>query len=90
VIATVDAPATLLVDTSEFVQCTVLQAPLWQHQWLTEIGKVDTPWCVCDRWTPQNAAHLMICPWVGDGKGRTQEKMWEDEEWCEAVFDFIK
>jgi len=61
-----------------------------QHQWLTEIGKADTPWCVCDRWTPQNAAHLLGCPWVGDGIGRTLGKIWEDEKWCEAVFNFIR
>jgi len=61
-----------------------------QQQWLWEIGKADTQWCVCDGWTPQNAAHLMGCTWVGDGKGRTQELIWEDEEWCEAVFDFIR
>jgi len=61
-----------------------------QHQWLWEIGKVDTQWCVCDGWTPQNAAHLMRCTWVGDGMGRTQEEIWGDEKWCEAVFDFIR
>jgi len=60
-----------------------------QQQWLWEIGKVDTQWCVCDGWTPQNAAHLLECPWVGDGKGRRFEMIWEDEEWCEAVARFI-
>ena len=43
-----------------------------QAQWLREIGKVDDGSCVCDGWTPQNAAHLYECPWVGDGKGRTR------------------
>jgi len=34
------------------------------------------PCCVCDgRWTPQNAAHVMRCPWVGDGKGRSPEQL---------------
>jgi len=53
-----------------------------QQQRLWEIGKADTgtQWCVCDGWTPQNAAHLMRCTWVGDGKGRAQEEIWEDEE----------
>jgi len=60
-----------------------------QQQWLWEIGKVDTPWCACDGWTPQNAAHLLGCPWVGDGKGRSFEMIWEDEEWCGAVAGFI-
>jgi len=50
-----------------------------QQQWLWEIGKADTQWCVWDGWTPQNAAHLLECPWVGDGKGRRFEMMWEDE-----------
>jgi len=44
-----------------------------QQQWLWEIEKADTQWCVCDGWTPQNAAHLLECPWVGDGKGRKFE-----------------
>jgi len=61
-----------------------------QQQWLWEIGKVDTRWCVCDGWTPQNAAHLLGCSWVADGKGRTYERIWEDEEWCEAVYGFIR
>jgi len=61
-----------------------------QQQWLWEIGKAETQWCACDGWTPQNAAHLMGCNWVGDRKGRTQDRIWEDEEWCEAVFDFIR
>jgi len=26
---------------------------------------------------------------VGDGKGRTSEMLWEDEEWCGAVAEFI-
>jgi len=39
--------------------------------------------------TPQNAAHLLDCPWVGDGKGRRADAIWEDEKWCEAVEGFI-
>jgi len=60
-----------------------------QQQWLWEIGKSDNPACVCDGWTPQNAVHLRDCAWVGDGKGRTADAIWEDEEWCAAVEDFI-
>jgi len=60
-----------------------------QRQWMWEIGKCEEQWCVCDGWTPQNAAHLMECPWVGDGKGRRSALLWEDEKWCEAVADFI-
>ena len=61
-----------------------------QQQWLWEIGKVENPACVCDDgWTPQNAAHLRDCSWVGDGRGMTADGMWEDEKWCEAVEEFI-
>jgi len=60
-----------------------------QRQWLWEIGKSEERWCVCDGWTAQNAVHLMSCPWVGDGKGRQSEMLWEDEGWCEAVAGFI-
>ena len=60
-----------------------------QQQWVYEVGKSEEPWCVCDGWTPQTAAHLLSCPWVGDGKGRTSEQLWGDEEWCEKVADFI-
>jgi len=60
-----------------------------QQQRLWEIGKSVEPWCVCDGWMPQNAAHLLGCPWVGDGRGRTSEQVWEDEKWCEAVAEFL-
>jgi len=59
-----------------------------QQQWLWEIEKSDEQWCVCDGWTPQNAAHLLGCPWVGDRRGGTSEQVWEDEKWCEGVADF--
>jgi len=32
-----------------------------QRQWFYEVGKREEPWCVCDGWTPQNAAHHQIC-----------------------------
>jgi len=60
-----------------------------QAQWLKTIGKTDDASCVCDGWTPQNAAHLCMCPWVGDGKGRTKEQIFEDAEWCEEVARFL-
>jgi len=60
-----------------------------QRQWLWEIGKSEESCCVCDGWTAQNAAHLMNCSWVGDGKGRKSEMLWEDEKWCEAVAGFL-
>jgi len=60
-----------------------------QQQWLWEIGKSKEPCCVCDGRTPQNAAHLLGCPWVGDGKGRTGEQVWEHERWRAAVAEFL-
>jgi len=44
-----------------------------QRQWLWEIGISDEQFCVCDRWKPQNAAHLLGRPWGRDGKGQTSE-----------------
>jgi len=61
-----------------------------QRQWLEEMGKVDDPSCVCDGWTPQNAAHLMVCSWVGDGVGRSWEQAHEDEKWCAAIARFVE
>ena len=61
-----------------------------QAQWLKEIGKAEDGSCVCDKWTPQNAAHLYECSWVGDGKGRTRDMMWKDEKWCEDVARFLQ
>jgi len=60
-----------------------------QRQWLWEIGKAEDPQCLCDGWTAQNVAHLLRCPWVGNGIGRSVEKLWEDGKWCERVFDFL-
>jgi len=60
-----------------------------QAQWLKTIGKVEDASCVCDGWTPQNAAHLHECPWVGDGKGRTRELILKDEKWCKEVARFL-
>jgi len=61
-----------------------------QAQWLKTIGKTDDASCVCDGWTPQNAAHLYTCPWVGDGRGRARELIFEDAEWCEEVARFLQ
>jgi len=60
-----------------------------QAQWLKTVGKVEDASCVCDGRTPQNAAHLYECPWVGDGRGRTREMIMEDEKWCEEVARFL-
>jgi len=61
-----------------------------QAQWMKTIGKVESAGCVCDGWTPQNAAHLCQCPRVGDGRGRTREMIQEDEKWCEDLARFLK
>jgi len=61
-----------------------------QANWLKEIGKTEDRSCPCDGWTPQNAAHLYMCPWVGDGKGRTRESIWKDEKWCEDLARFVR
>ena len=50
-----------------------------QAQWMKTIGKAEEASCVYDGWTPQNAAHLYECSWVGDGTGRTRELILEDE-----------
>jgi len=60
-----------------------------QAGWLKEIGKVEDGSCPCDGWTVQNAAHLLSCPWVGDGKGRTMQMIWSDEKWCEDLARFV-
>jgi len=33
----------------------------------------------------QNAAHLLRCPLVGDGKGRSLEEARQGPEWCSGV-----
>ena len=43
------------------------------RQWLKEIGKVEDASCVCGGWTPQNAAYMYACLWVGDGAGRVRD-----------------
>ena len=61
-----------------------------QRQWLAEIGKTDDSRCVCDGWTPQNAAHLYGCPWIGDGVGRPPKQAMADEGWCAEVARFLR
>jgi len=38
---------------------------------------------------PVPALHLYVCPWVGDGAGRSREQARKDERWCEAVARFV-
>jgi len=65
------------------------KGPQWQ--WLKEMGKTEDPSCVCDGWTPQNAAHVQrcTCPWIGDGMGKSQEQASKDEEWCTEMVRFL-
>ncbi|KAF8418668.1 hypothetical protein EV426DRAFT_704452 [Tirmania nivea] len=37
-----------------------------------------------------NAAHLLSCPGVADGKGRKWEQIWEDPEWCEKLAGAVR
>ena len=60
-----------------------------QRQWLREIGKTGDASCVCDGWTPQNAAHLYACLWVGGEVGRSKEQARKDAEWYAAVARFV-
>ena len=37
----------------------------------------------------QNAAHLLQCPLIGDGKGRTMEECYVDQDWYREVAAFL-
>jgi len=56
-----------------------------QQQGMKEVGKTDDPTCICDGWTPQNAAHLFQCPSVEDGIGRSWEQAHKNETCGAAV-----
>ena len=47
------------------------KAPL--RHWLELIGRRDDDRCSCG--SIQNAAHLLRCPLIGDGKGRVEEEI---------------
>ena len=53
--------------------------------WLKLIGRNEDDRCECGE--VQNAAHLLKCQLVGDGKGRQREECYKDSEWCRAVAD---
>lgn len=55
--------------------------------WLKVIGRRDDDRCDCG--SIQNAAHLLSCPLIADGMGRTVEECWEDQQWCRAVAEFL-
>ena len=58
--------------------------------WLHKIGRAEDNRCTCEESQHQNAAHLLKCREIGDGKGRSMEEVFGDEEWCRAVYDFLK
>ncbi|KAF8416252.1 hypothetical protein EV426DRAFT_700412 [Tirmania nivea] len=62
-----------------------------QRWWLHKIGRADDPRCgLCEEGVAQNAAHLLSCPGVADGKGRKWEQIWEDPEWCEKLAGAVR
>lgn len=48
------------------------------RQWLNRIGRSDDALCPCGQ--VQNAAHMLKCTEVGDGKGRSLEEAYMDGE----------
>ena len=63
------------------------QYVLCSKSWLKLIGRREDGKCDCRE--IQNAAHLLHCPLVGDGKGRTREECFNGSEWCKMVADFL-
>ncbi|KAF8418310.1 hypothetical protein EV426DRAFT_720673 [Tirmania nivea] len=59
--------------------------------WLHKVGRADDSSCgLCGEGVAQNAAHLLSCPGVADGKGREWEQIWEDPEWCEKLAEAVR
>ena len=56
-------------------------------RWLFVIGRSAEQLCQCGE--IQNATHIRRCHLIGDKKGRSIEECWKDQEWCEAVADFL-
>ncbi|KAF8418750.1 hypothetical protein EV426DRAFT_704571 [Tirmania nivea] len=54
-------------------------------------GRAEDPLCgLCERGIAQNAAHLLSCPGMADGRGRSWERIWEDAEWCEKLAEAVR
>ena len=51
------------------------------------IGRREDDLCDCGE--VQNGIHLLHCPLIGDGKGRSLEECMKDSEWCKEVADFL-
>ena len=58
--------------------------------WLKKIGRAEDNKCPCQDNSAQNAAHILQCKEVGDGKGRERGETEEDKEWCEAVYAMLR
>ena len=43
----------------------------------------------CEQGVVQNAAHILRCETVADGKGRTREQIEADPDFCREVFKFL-
>ena len=59
---------------------------------MTEDDRKDRRCKLRVRWvdTPECSSPIRtVCPWVGDGRGRTRESIFEDAEWCEEVARFL-
>ena len=52
------------------------------------IGRREDDLCDCGE--VQNAVHLLRCPLIGDGRGRSRDDCYKDEEWCNAVEEFLR
>ncbi|KAF8427706.1 hypothetical protein EV426DRAFT_682711 [Tirmania nivea] len=62
-----------------------------QRWWLHKMGRADDPLCgLCEEGIAQNAAHILSCAGVADGKGRRWEQIWEDQEWCEKLAEAVR
>lgn len=57
-------------------------------RWLFIIGRSAEQLCRCGE--IQNAAHLRRCHLLDNGRQRSIEECWKDQEWCEAVADFLE
>jgi len=68
------------------VYVTTDRGPL--KHWLWAIGRAGDSRCECG--TTQNAVHLLRCPLVGDGRGRTLEEAGQDPEWCREVVRHLR
>ena len=56
--------------------------------WLHRIRRGEDNKCECGEL--QNAAHIMRCEKVGNRRGRSIQEAEQHQEWCEAVYGFLK